>query len=57
MSLVCGLVGLAVYALSALPMAWLNRQVRFPQFQEGLELFYAPLILAARIYFAVFRGG
>ena len=53
----CGFLFLAVYGLSAFPMSWLSKRIDFPQFDQGLQIFYAPLIFAARIYFAIFRGG
>ncbi len=47
LSLACGAF-LTVYILSAGPMAALHRAVKFKPLQNGLEIFYAPVVLLTK---------
>lgn len=53
MMIVCVFVFLAVYGLSAFPMAWLSKQIKFAPFDRGLEIFYAPLIVVVEFFFQI----
>lgn len=47
-SLACGAF-LIVYVLSAGPMSALHKAVKFKPLQNGLEVFYAPLVLLTKV--------